>query len=195
MPRSHLSSVAKSFVPGLALGLAALAPAGCGIGGSGSLSCPSNGKVPVEIRSEISAKAALETGRAVATETFGAPAKWLGGMAGVSIDRDGTPKEGALVTGWAFTFCNGLDQIGFSVGPPQSSGECVSNAVDCSKVTEPPAFEIDSKRLLEIAFPNDGADATYSMQLTLLTSPTWTIHNIATNVTVKVDPQTGAIVP
>ena len=86
-----------------------------------------------------------------------------------------------------------MDQVGFSVGPPQSGGECAQNNVNCSAVMDFTPFMVDSPQLIMNAFPGDPADATYSMMLTLGVNPAWTIRNVSSGVTKMVDPQTGNV--
>lgn len=181
---------------GLGLSMASCGLFGGGGGGSGSLSCPTSDWVPVDIAGTATAKEAWEAGQPIATDALGGDAKWLGGMTGITIGRDGRPKTGALVTGWAFTFCHDMDQVGFSVQPPKSGGQCAVNVVDCSKAPDFTPFAVDSPELIARAFPDDGADATYGLTLSLLNpdTPNWAIRNITTGETKQVDPQTGEVV-
>ena len=88
-----------------------------------------------------------------------------------------------------------MDQVGFSVGPPESAGQGAVDVLDCSASPDFTLFAVDSPGLIATAFPSDGADATYSLTLVLGLGPTWTVTNLQTQASVQVDAQTGQVVP
>lgn len=139
---------------------------------------------------------------------------WMGGIAGIYIDRGGKAMDKGVSTtvggytmetasGWTGNFC--VDQPSAvaddSLNFDTSNGSCTAVrscvAINCNAV---PAFTfptIDTPAAIQAAFPDDGADSLYYVQLALLADEYWTITRTvpATTpaVTRRVHVTTGAV--
>jgi hypothetical protein len=199
----------------LALGLAACGggddSGGGGAGGGGTtggpIACakptdPNNGRVacPGGSPAAEDALATLGDFRKIAEGT-GESVRWLGGVLGQQIARDGTPTGGTLSL-WMAGFClggTGPSDLGDALNLSTNGAECLAQnqcqTLDCSQSPDYPFPKVDASAAIATAFPNDPAGSVYSVQYTAAIGDFWTIGNAATSTTVKIDATTGAVVP
>lgn len=176
-------------------------------GGAGDIPCaqptdPNNGRVACPGGSPTS-DTALPTLTALkqVAEGTGEDVKWLGGMLGQQIARDGTPTGGVL-TLWMAGFCLGgtsAMDLGDALNLSTNGTECLAErqcmALDCSVSPVYPVPTVDVDAAIQTAFPTDPAGTTYGINYTAAIGNYWTITSSASSTSVKIDGSTGAVVP
>ncbi len=140
---------------------------------------------------------------------------WMGGIAGISIDRNGKAVDkGPTISGtgfsfespsgWTGNFCVDQGAVDDSLNYDTSDGACTAirscQSVNCNAVPTTYVFPtIDSPAAVLAAFPSDPADAWYNISLVLGNGTFWTVTRLAINgqtvATVKIDSDTGAVIP
>jgi hypothetical protein len=127
--------------------------------------------------------------------------KWLGGMLGQQIARDGTPTGGTF-TIWMAGFCLGATAasgIGDGLNLSTNGTECLADrqceALDCSKATDPPFPLVDSKAAIMAAFPDDPATTSYGLSYTAAIGDYWAVTSLASSTIVNVDATSGDVIP
>jgi hypothetical protein len=179
--------------------------AGCGgNGSSGACGADCNMKSDCSsVGASLTAVQALAAGRTAAAGALSGTPKWVGAIQGLKITRPGTPSMVAdaeiggvkiFTSGWVFKYCAGMDEIVFGAGPPTGSAQRGCGTFDCAQITEPAAPAIDAPQAISIAFPSDPADTVYDLFLNL-GSRVWQVTQRPNALSVKVDADTGAIVP
>lgn len=134
----------------------------------------------------------------------------MGAFAGVRITRQGTPSQepdplGVLgqttkvyVGGWVLKFCSGQSAVVLGGGPEVSSSEKSCQDVDCSKVADTVEPSVGSAAAIAAAFPGDPAESLYALELAPLAhggERLWCVTKNPSGPVVKVDADTGAVVP
>lgn len=167
------------------------------------------------------------TGRATALETLEAwdqsirrkfpNARWLGGIAGYYIGRDGRLLEENFTIGevmgmplpsttlWQCNFCNPdgevpQEMIHFTTVAGGTCGAVMQcQTVNCGVVQAGDFPTIDSPEAIAVAFPDDPADTVYGVSLVLELGTHWTINRMdvkgQTPAMAKVDAFTGEVLP
>jgi len=185
---------------------ALLGAAGCGAGAGGACSVACGQKSTCgSVGNNLTALGALEAARAPAQSIVGGTPKWVGAFAGLKITRAGLPSMepetqilGTTIyaSGWVFKYCAGLDEVVFGAGPPDTTIEKGCGMFNCDAVASftPPA--VDSPAAVAAAFPSDPATTVYNVDLNLLAGPrVWSVTRRPNGPTVKVDADSGAVVP
>lgn len=205
-----------------ALGAAPLACGNGGTGGSGgsssgsggsggaasaSIPCaqpsdPNSGRVacPGGAPASGTALPTLAAFRSIADGT-GKSVKWLGGVLGQQVARDGTPTGGTLSL-WMAGFClggTGASDLGDGLNLSANATECQvgrdCQALDCSQSPDYPFPVIDADAAITAAFPSDPAGTTYGLSYTAAVGDFWSVTSSATGTSVKIDAKTGAVIP
>jgi hypothetical protein len=203
----HVMQTAGTLVMSLVPVLAAVLAAGCG--GSGGGACGATCGMKSEcaaVGSSLSALAAVGAGNAAAMGSLPGTPRWAGGIQGLKITRDGkpSPEPDAQIgntkiytSGWVFKFCAGMEEIVFGAGPPTSTAEKGCGTINCAALPEFTLPQKDSAEVIAAAFPSDPAETTYNLQIILLgsTSRIWQVTKRPSGPAVKVDADTGAVVP
>ena len=167
------------------------------------------------------------TGRATALETLQAwdqsvkrkfsNARWLGGIQGYYIGRDGRLLEedfpiGEILgmpipssTTWQCNFCNPdgevpQEMVHFATVAGGTCGAVMQcQTVNCGVVEERTFPTVDSPEAIAIAFPDDPADTVYGVTLVLDLGNHWAVNRMDVRdqvpASVKVDAFTGDILP
>jgi hypothetical protein len=158
------------------------------------------------VGSSLSMREALQEGKSAAAGALAGAPRWAGGVQGLKITRAGAPSQEPetvigntkiYASGWVFKYCAGMEEVVFGAGPPVSSVEKGCGTINCAALPDFALPVKDSAELIAAAFPGDPSDATYTLQLTLLgaSARTWQITRRPGGPTVKVDADTGAVVP
>lgn len=137
-------------------------------------------------------------------------AVWMGGIAGINIDRDGKVMDkGPLIdilgtqmenaTGWTGNYCSDAaatlgDQLNFDTTKGNCTGLRTCQAYNCTAVQKYDFPKVDSDAAVKTAFPNDPAGTLYSILLVMQNGAYWSISREGA-AAVKIDVNTGAIVP
>lgn len=176
---------------------------GCGLGGGRCGAECGMKSTCASIGSGLTAREALSAAQAQADGVVGAGARWVGAVKGLKITRAGTPSPepeseifGVKVyaSGWVFKYCQGLDEVVFGAGPPETTVEKGCGNFNCAQVTPtmPPA--IDSAQAIAAAFPDDPPDALYGLDFNvLLGTRDWRVTKLPSGPSVLVDGDTGAV--
>lgn len=152
--------------------------------------CPDHGTIPLD-----TALPTLALGQEIAQASLGASAKWTTGILGLGITREGKIAASGL-SGWVFGFCSGMDQFSLDTTNGHCGAERDCGVLDCDAVPAHAFPTIDSSAAISTAFPAEGADATYKIDINYLAGQTyWSVTSLQSKVTVKVDGDTGMIVP
>lgn len=129
----------------------------------------------------------------------------VGAVKGLKITRAGIasmePESEIFGTkiyasGWVFKYCGGLDEVVFGAGPPDTTVEKGCGNFNCEAIAayQPPA--VDSQQAIAAAFPSDPATTVYNVDLNLLLGPrVWEVTRRPNGPTVKVDADSGAVIP
>jgi hypothetical protein len=203
----------------LCLPMAAMLCAGCGLlDPSDEITCDRG----LNTRHECPGSPA--TSRATALQTLEAVegslraqfpnAVWLGGIAGLGIDREGRGMDqGPMVdlggitmedpTGWTGNFCNDdgpvpQDQLNFDT----TKGQCTvlrnCEVYDCSAAPRYARPAVDSPAAIQAAFPDDPPGTLYGLELVLAVGNYWTVTRTPADgsqpVSVKIDAASGAVI-
>ena len=190
---------------GLVLASASLLAACGGAGGACDPSCNGPKVGCHEVGSQLTALQALAAAEGPAMSSLGAASRWVGAIEGLKITHDGTPSQVPDATfagvnlytgGWVFKYCAGMNEVVYGAGPQTSSAGKGCGTIDCSQVPTNALPVIDSPAVIATAFPSDPATATYKLDLNVLPgmTRTWTVQP-QSGATVKVDADTGAVVP
>lgn len=215
-------SVAFGFVCAVSLVLLAGCPGDESSGGpSGDLVCDDG------TQTQRACPGLDSTGRASALETLQAwdqsvkrkfpNARWLGGISGIYIGRDGRLLDEDFTIGevlgmpipsstsWQCNFCNPdgdvpQESIHFTTAVGGTCGAVMQcQAVNCGVVQERDFPVIDSPEAVAVAFPDDPADTVYGVSLILDLGSHWTVSRMDVRsqvpAAVKVDAFTGEILP
>lgn len=175
--------------------------------GGGPIPCakpddPNNGRVacPGGSPKAEDALATLADFRTIADGT-GKSVKWLGGILGQQIARDGTPTGGALSL-WMAGYClggTGPSDLGDALNLSTNGTECLAQnncqAADCSQTIDNPLPKVDASAAIAAAFPNDPAGTTYGVSYTAAIGDFWQVTSSATGTSVKVDATSGMVIP
>lgn len=198
-----LGSVFVAFVLGTFVVVGA---AGCGGGGGGACGVACGMKSTCgAVGNNLTALGALEAARGPAESIVGAAPKWVGAFKGLKITRAGLPSmepESEIfgtkiyASGWVFKYCAGLDEVVFGAGPPDTTIEKGCGQFNCGAVASFTPPVIDSPGAIAAAFPSDPATTVYDVDLNLLLGPrVWQVTRRPSGPSVKVDADTGAVIP
>ncbi len=186
------------------------APAPAGGGGSCAPICNGDQTTCPAVPSNLTALASLHAGATVATGILGPTSQWMGEFAGGKIMRDGTPspdpdvvnllgkQTNVYVSGWVFKFCAGMNDLLFSAGPQVSSIQEGCGDIDCSALPTMAEPKIDTAAAIAAAYPGDPATTLYNVNfMPVLTNNQrlWTVSHRGDAAQIKVDADTGAVVP
>ncbi len=190
---------------------------GCGLGlgssgGGGSCAPACNGDktgCPM-LGSNLTALGALQAAQPLAQQILGTTPRWMGIFEGLEITRQGQPSQDpdivdvlgqqtkVYVAGWVFKYCAGMNDVGFGAGPQTSSAQEGCNDLNCDAMTDTPVPAVDSAAAIATAFPSDPAGTLYNVEFAPPTTNNqriWSITQRPSGPTVKIDADTGVVVP
>jgi hypothetical protein len=189
-------------------------------GGGGDLECAdyTNTRVTCTANPDVRLLTALQTLEAMKAsfETQFATVTWMGGIAGIAIDRDGkimdkgpmvgtAPLVMEMGSGWTGNFCTEQGAVDDALNYDTTDGKCTAVrsclAVNCdAAVASAYAFPaVDSPAAIQAAFPGDPAGTLYNVSLVLGNGSFWTVSRMGitgqTFETKNVDSNSGAVIP
>lgn len=196
-------------------GLVGLA-AGCGgVGGSSGGSCSPmcNGDktgCPM-LGSDLTALGSLHAAKPLAQKILGATPRWMATFEGLKITRAGQPSQDPDIinvlgtqtkvysSGWVFKYCAGMNDVAFGAGPQTSTVQEGCNDLNCDAMMDTAEPAIDSAAAIAAAFPSDPASTLYSLEFAPPAANggkrLWSVTQLPSGPSVKVDADSGAVVP
>jgi hypothetical protein len=192
---------------------------GCGIlpsssggtsGGSCAPECNGDKTGCPMLGANLTALGSLHAAQPLAQKILGAAPRWMGVFEGLKITRQGLPSPDpeivdvlgqqtkVYVSGWVFKYCAGMNDVAFGAGPQTSTAQRGCNDINCDAMTDTAEPAVDSAAAIAAAFPGDPADALYNVEFAVPVSNNqrvWSITKRPSGPTVKVDADSGALVP
>ena len=160
--------------------------------------------------SNLTALGALHAAEPLAQKILGATPRWVGVFEGLEITRQGQPSQtpdtvnvlgqqtNIYVAGWVFKYCAAMNDVVFGAGPQTSSAQQGCQDINCDAVADTAEPAVDSAAAITTAFPADPAATLYNLELAPAANQGkrfWAVTQRPSGPTVKVDADTGAIVP
>jgi len=180
-------------------------------GGSCAPACNGDKTGCPMLGSDLTALGALHTAKPLAQQILNATPRWMAAFEGLKITRSGKPSPDpdvvdvlgtqtkVYVSGWVFKYCAGMNDVAFGAGPQTSSAQQGCNDINCDAMTDTSEPAVDSDAAIAAAFPNDPPTTLYNVEFLPPAAHAnqrfWSITQRPSGPTIKIDADTGAIVP